>query len=122
MFMKHILLATLFVGIAAGLLAQSIVGNGWARYAQPQSYDPKTPPPLALPEAYALALSNLAKTPGATNRFHCISASCVEMSNTNGWTGWTFWFANTNGDRASLWVFFDGAVTSDVRSSELFRK
>jgi len=120
--MKQVLLFAFFVVIAAGLLAQSIVGSGGARWAQPQAYDPKTPPPLALPQAYVLALSNLAKTPGATNRFHCISASCVEMNNTNGWTGWTFWFANTNGDRASLMVFFDGIVTSDVRSGELFRK
>jgi hypothetical protein len=120
--MKLVILVLLAASVAVGLLAQSIVTSGGARWAQPQSYDPKTPPPLALPDAYALALGNLAKTPGATNRFHCISASCVELSSSNGWTGWTFWFSNTNGDRARLWVFFDQGVTADVRSAELFSK
>jgi len=35
------------------------------------------------------------------------------MSGSNGWTGWTFWFSNTNGDRARMRVFFDGEVTAE---------
>ena len=74
------------------LLSRTLSAQSWA-------YDPKTPPPLSLSDAYAKALLKLDK---ATNRFHCISASCVEMSNTNGWTGWTFWFSITNGQRARI--------------------
>jgi hypothetical protein len=120
--MKRVSLVLLATGLAVGLLAQSIITSGGVRWAQPQSYDSKTPPPLALPEAYALALGNLAWAPGATNRFHCISASCLELSNSNGWTGWTFWFSNTNGDRASVVVFFDGGVTADAGSAKLLSK
>jgi len=128
--MKRILIIILGTGVAAGLLAQSIITNGGTRSFQPPSYgsfqplsyDPKTRPPLALPDAYALAMRKLAEIPGATNRFHCISGSCVEMSCRNGWTGWTFWFANTNGDHAYLWVFFDRHVATEPWSSQVFRK
>ena len=102
-----------------GLFAQSILGSGGRRWTKYQTYGPKDRPPLALTEAYTLAVARLGP---ATNRFHCISASVLEMGGTNGWTGWTFWFSNTNGDRASMWVFFDGGVTCDFRSGEGFKK
>ncbi len=120
---SHLVIIAFGVVVVAGaLLAQSIVTSGGRRLTEFQSYDPKTPPPLALSDAYALAVGRLAQIPGATNRFHCISASTLEMAGTNGWTGWTFWFSNTNGDRASMWVFFDGGVTCDVHSGEILRK
>jgi len=72
--------------VAGGLFAQSIVTSGGRRWTKYQSYDSKTPPPLALPDAYALAIGRLAAIPGATNRFYCISASALEMAGTNGWT------------------------------------
>ena len=99
--MQRSILTLLVTAFAASLIAQTL------------SYDPKGKPPIALPEAYSLVISNLAKYPSATNRFHCISASCAEMSGSNGWTGWTFWFSNTNGDRARMRVFFDGEVTAE---------
>src|ERR1700722_3182414 len=123
--MKRLLLLVAIFGaliVTGALLAQSIVISGGHRLTRFQAYDPKTPPPLSLPDAYSLALGRLAEFPGATNHFHCISASCIEMSCTNGWTGWTFWFSNTNGDRASMEGFFEGGVSSDVHSAEVFAK
>jgi hypothetical protein len=105
----------------AGLLAQSVLSiNGYHRLSKYQTYDPKRRPPLALPDAYALAVAKLPRV--VTNRFHCISASVLEMSGSNGLTGWTFWFSNTNGDRASIWVFFDGLVTGAPLSGDAFLK
>ena len=39
------------------------------RNGKPWSYDPKTVPPLALPEAYAMAVAHIGI---ATNRCHCV--------------------------------------------------
>ncbi len=123
--MKSAVLTLIVLGLLVSvgvLLAQSVIISADRRVTKFQSYDPKTPPPLSLPEAYSLALGQLGKIPGATNRFHCISASCIEMPSIDGWTGWTFWFAKTNGERARMWVFFDGGVTSDVHDGEVFTK
>jgi hypothetical protein len=100
-----------FIAVAALLsvtllFGQSIVMTAGRRWSQYQDYDPKTRPPLPLSEAYALALNNLA---AETNRFHCVTASCVESTN-KGFTGWMFRFADTNDQRLGVMVFFDGLV------------
>ena len=52
--MKRILLAALFTSLIVGLvMAQGIVNGYRAIGGKPETYDPKTPPPLSLPEAYA---------------------------------------------------------------------
>jgi hypothetical protein len=104
-----------FIIAAAGILfAQGTLVSGGKRWTSVQTYDAKTPPPLALAEAYALGLNRVGR---ATNRFYCIHASCLELTN-NGFTGWTFWLSNTNGQRARVDVFFDKEVYIDPQSSE----
>jgi hypothetical protein len=113
--MKRILLFLALAATAAGvLLAQSII-DGRRVDGKPWSYDPKTVPPLALPEAYTMAIAHIGK---ATNRFHCLTASCMEMTN-NGWTGWTFRFSDTNGQRGSVDVYFDRKVETAPRRGEV---
>jgi hypothetical protein len=115
----------LFVGLLVALgvctiIAQSIVMSGGRRWTPYQTYEPKAVPPLSLTDAYAIALAHMG---AATNRLHCVSASCLEMENTNGFTGWTFKFYNTNGDQATMWVFFDrAAIPADERSGDLIFK
>ncbi len=117
--MKRTFLIVLCIGLAGGLLlAQSII-NGYrvANFSgKPATYDPKTPPPLALPDAYALAVAHINRI---TNRFHCVAANCTEMTN-NALTGWTFTFSNTNGVRGNVQVYFDKMVTSDFTRSHGF--
>ena len=108
--MKRTLLFSvlLVIGLSAAL-AQSVI-NG-RRASKYRTYDPKDRPPVSLPEAYPIALVRLGP---ATNRFHCVYASVSELSNSNGWTGWTFWFSNTNGERGRVIVFFDRGALLDV--------
>jgi len=82
-------------------------------------YDPKTPPPLALNEAYRLALTRIGEV---TNRFYCVSASCLEKTLPEQ-AGWVFFFSNTNGDRARVEVYFHnkGAHIPDAASVELLK-
>ncbi len=104
------------IGGAGLLVAQSIVMSGGNRLSPFQTYDPKTRPPLTLPEAYPLAVAKLDTTAvrlGTTNRFYCVTASCLEMTN-HGFTGWTFGFSNTNGQRIRVSVFFDKQTTCDI--------
>jgi hypothetical protein len=102
--------------LATGLLlAQGKVGSGTHRYSVVPSYDPKTPPPVSLPEAYALAVAHIGT---ATNQFHCVAASCLEMTNA-GFTGWTFSFSDTNGQRGRVVVYFDKEVSIVARSGEV---
>jgi hypothetical protein len=113
--MKRILSVLTAVAAVAGvLLAQSVV-DGRRVNGRPQSYDPRAVPPLTLPEAYAMALAHIGK---ATNQFHYITASCIEMTN-GGWTGWTFRFSDTNGRRGSVDVFFDKEVWTAPRRGEV---
>jgi hypothetical protein len=117
--------ATTLIKLAFGWLAistaacltfsQGTVTSGENRWTAVQSYDGKTPPPLALPEAYEIALGRLGE---ATNRFYCLTASCLEMTN-RGFTGWTFWFSNTNAQRARVDVFFDKATRLGPQSEEV---
>ena len=113
--MKKALLIVTLISIVTGLLlAQSII-DGRRVFGRPWSYDPRTNPPLALPEAYSMALAHIGS---ATNQFHCVSASCIEMTN-NGWTGWTFAFWNTNGQRGRVNVYFDKKVETVRRRDEI---
>jgi hypothetical protein len=114
--MKRIILTALATTIAVGLLAQGKAGSaGWRRFESP--YDGKTPPPIGLSEAYGLALVRLG---AATNRFYCVSGGCLEKTK-RGLPGWTFYFSNTNGERAYMEVSFDKEVDTDAQSAELLR-
>jgi hypothetical protein len=93
-------------------MAQGIVNGYRALGGKPETYDPRTPPPLSLPEAYALALTRMSHYTHYTNQFHCVEANCTEMTN-NGFTGWKFVFGNTNGEFGDVEVYFDGLVLSD---------
>lgn len=82
-----------------------------------QGYYPTTPPPLALQEAYQLALTALG---AGTNRFYCVSTTCLKrlptISNRAGLhdgQGWTFEFSSTNGVQKHVAVYFDKATTID---------
>jgi hypothetical protein len=70
-------------------------------------YDSKRPPPLALPEAYALAELYIG---AATNEFWCVTAACQPDQGTATITHWEFGFFNTNGASTNLLVFFDKTV------------
>ena len=116
--LKWIFTACFLSIVTAGVLvAQGTITSGGRRWAVVQTYDGKTPPPLSLPEAYMRALSRVGE---ATNRFYCVSASSLEMTN-NGFTGWTFWFSNTNSQRARVDVFFDKEVSIGIPSDNLLR-
>src|SRR5262249_30973597 len=84
-------------------------GNSPRRYRSP--YDPKTHPPVGLEEAYLLAAGYLGE---ATNRLHCVSASCLEVGR-SGFPGWTFSWCDTNGERTYVEVTFDKEVYPDTK-------
>jgi hypothetical protein len=108
--MKQIILVGLLFASIAGLaLGQGTRISAGKRWSPFPSYDPKTRPPLPLPEAYGIALARMG---AATNQLYCVSASCLEMTN-NGFTGWTFLFSNTNAQHTRVRVFFDKAVSLD---------
>ena len=116
--MKCSLLVALGTLLAAGLLlAQGSThppsSNSWRRFESP--YDPKTPPPVQLCEAYALVLTRCSID---TNRFFCQTAGCLQPTK-RGLPGWTFCFSNTNGERACVEVSFDKEVDMDTRSRDL---
>ena len=108
--MKRKLLPLLFISlVVSSIMAQRVVDGFRTVGGQMPKYDPKTPPPLPLSDAYALAVQHIAPF---TNRFYCISANCTEMTN-QGFAGWTFTFTKTNGVRGNVQVYFDKVVTSD---------
>src|SRR5215831_7782691 len=97
--MKRAICAGVFVSASVVLLlAQGRVGSGTHRYSRFPTYDPSSPPPLTLADAYSLALGHIG---AATNRFYCVSASCLETTNA-GFTGWTFSFSSTNRERGRV--------------------
>ena len=107
--MKTALLLFVAVGAATCLLlAQGRSGSNQIVHSQFRSYDPGTPPPLSLPEAYGLALAHLG---AATNHQYCVAASCLENTN-NYVTGWGFMFATTNRECGLVFVYFDKSVTA----------
>jgi hypothetical protein len=117
--MKCVIFIALVTAIGIGLLlAQGKVGSGTHRYSPFQTYDPRTLPPLTLPEAYALAAAHIGT---ATNHFYCVAASCLEMTNA-GFTGWTFSFSSTNGQRGRVVVYFDKEAATVARSGEVLIK
>jgi hypothetical protein len=111
--MKHVVLTVLIAVLAVGLLlaqGTQVPGNSWRRYNSP--YDLKTPPPLAMSDAFALTQIYIQAHMGtATNCLYCISASCVDMTK-RGLPGWTFYFSNTNGQRIYMEVSFDREVST----------
>jgi hypothetical protein len=103
--MKSILIALLaIIAISGFLFAQGLAGSNRGPGGYLGIYEGGTPPPVSLPEAYDLALAHIGP---ASNSFYCVRASCVD---TNGHRGWTFTFANTNGQRGRVIVYF----TKDV--------
>jgi hypothetical protein len=115
---NHIIKIALATIAGTGLLfAQGLnpPGGDWHHFTSP--YDPKTPPPLGLAEAYNLALKFLGP---ATNRFYCVSTSCMDKGG-SGFPGWTFWLSSTNGQRAYVEVSFDKEVGADSKTLEILR-
>jgi hypothetical protein len=116
--MKNLLL--IFTGVAflvtiafgQGQLTVGKGGNHWQRF---WGWTPKQPPPLSLPESYSLALARMGS---ATNRFFCVAASSLEMTN-HYFPGWAFVFSNTNGEHARIEVSFDKEFRIDPRSETL---
>jgi hypothetical protein len=115
MLTKLTVLTVLATAVAVGLMAQGMVGDGTHRYSKYPTYDPKTPPPMILPDAYALALARIG---ASSNDFHCVAANCLELTNA-GFTGWTFSFLNTNGQHGRVDVYFDGAVFIVAKPGEI---
>ncbi len=98
------------------IAARAAFAQGLSGSSVHPGFDPKRPPPLALPEAYALANARLAS---ATNGFFCVSATCVEPP-TCMTSGWRFVFSNTNGEVAQVKVFFNKDVYIAPHDTELF--
>lgn len=82
-------------------------------------HDPKSPPPTSLQNAYVAVLDRLG---GATNRFHCVSATCLEKT-PFGLPGWSFTFSNTNGETARVEYYFltKRAEIHDPKAAELLK-
>ena len=110
---SQVLIGTLILVASAAL----IFAQGFTGSSHHPVYDSQKPIPMALPEAYALAVTHVGI---ATNRFHCIAASCRES--TSQWsTGWIFEFSDTNGIHAKVKVFFNKDVWADTNSAALLR-
>jgi hypothetical protein len=115
--MKYIII-TIITALAATclLFGQGISGsNPGFGFGVPMDppYDAKKLPQLTLTDAYAMSLERIGT---ATNRFYCVSASCLEKTK-SGWPGWTFSFSNTNGRVAHVEVFFRKATYVDPESA-----
>lgn len=116
--MKYISLIGFTMIAAIGLiLAQGLIPRANSPRHHRSPYDPKTPPPLGVPEAYSLAAAYLGS---ATNRFYCVSATCLEMGG-SGFPAWKFAWSDTNGERAYLEVTFDKEVYPDPKTEILLR-
>jgi hypothetical protein len=118
---RHLMKRTLLVAPVVGSMAACLVvaqgrlgSNLSSMSSNPITYDPKFPPPLALPDAYALAVSHMGSS---TNSFHCVTASALERTN-SGWAGWTFLFSNTNNDHTRVVVFYDKRAWTDPQNSD----
>src|SRR5262249_44848314 len=113
--MRRFILSSLILLPLAGLL----LGQGPVTSGPGRPYDVRTPPPIPLSSAYAMALSRIGP---ATNRFYCVSASCVETTLPS-YAGWVFWFSNTNREQARVEVYFESKAVHipDARSAELLK-
>lgn len=108
--MKYATFAAIVIAIATVMVVaqgNGPVSNGSRRYAKP--YDLKAPPPLALSDAFALALAYMGP---ATNRFYCVSATCLPDSR-GGAPGWWFTFSDTNGQLFRIETCFDKDIFTD---------
>jgi hypothetical protein len=99
------------------LLAQGLnYVSSTIRPSKYMMYNPSTtPPPMGLAAAYMLAQTTIGN---GTNTFYCVAANCIEMTN-GGYTGWTFTYANTNGQRGRVNVYFDGQTGVVARQGEV---
>ncbi len=73
-------------------------------------------PPLALPDAYALAFAK-ANAGISNGGYYCVSASCLGLTN-NGETGWDFHFLSTNSQPLTVVVYFDSEVIVRKRNEK----
>jgi hypothetical protein len=85
------------------ILCVLIVAVGIA-YALSPIFDHKKIPPMALPDAYRIAMIALGS---ATNQFHCSGASF--QLNPPQKDQWEFYFFNTNGIPKTILVCGDGS-------------
>src|SRR6185369_14106798 len=113
---KLFLFTAVIMFLATGFASGQSIIDGYRMYGTSPPYDPRTPPPMTLPDAYALSQMYLGNF---TSRWHCVSVNCLELTN-NGLTGWKFVFSNTNGTRAKMEVYFDKIITSDFARSHSF--
>src|SRR5262245_45075739 len=102
-------ITTLVIVIGIG----AVFAQGWSGSSHLPTFDFKRPPPLTLPQAYAVAEKRIGT---ATNRFYCLAASCLDPTNKVS-TGWVFEFSNTNGERAVIKVLSNTEVWIDERSA-----
>jgi hypothetical protein len=110
---RSILLCALLALACAGI----VFAQGFSGSSHHPTFDIRKRPPLAFPEAYQIAVGRVGI---ATNRFSCVSGSCVEA--TNHWsTGWVFEFLNSTGERAQVRVYFNGDVSVDAASAGLLK-
>jgi hypothetical protein len=116
--MKLVIILVVVSAASCLVLAQGRVGSGTHRYSKYPTYNPNTRPPMAMMDAYSLAQAQIGT---ATNAFYCVAASCLDMTNA-GFTGWTFTYANTNGQRGRVNVYFDGEVSVGAREGEVLIK
>jgi hypothetical protein len=116
--MKLVIILAVASAASCLVLAQGRVGSGTHRYSKYPTYNPNTAPPMAMMDAYSLAQAQIGE---ATNAFYCVAASCLDMTNA-GFTGWTFTYANTNGQRGRVNVYFDGEVSVGAREGEVLIK
>ena len=114
--MKYLIPAALLSVAAIGLFAQGQFGSQSSRRFE-SPYDPKSRPPVSLSEAYPLACAYLGNV---TNRFYCVSATCLEVGK-SGFPAWKFSWSATNGESAYLEVTFDKEVYLDPRTQMLLR-
>jgi hypothetical protein len=111
--MKSVFVSILVLFSVAGF----VFAQGWVFSGPGQPYDPKRPPSTSLLEAYAVAVADIGP---ATNRFYCVSATCLEKQH---YAAWTFSFSNTNGQTARVVVFFGAKRTyiPDANSAALLK-
>jgi hypothetical protein len=108
-----ILLLTL---LATGLIFAQTNLFSPSNYPPQPPRDGRIPPPLNLDAAYGKAIHELGEE---TNRFHCVSATCLQWLTRLGSSeepkgttvGWTFVFLDTNGAPKNVYVYFDKAST-----------
>jgi len=86
------------------ILCLLMIAGGLAFALSPHR-DNKKVPPVALPDAYRIAVAALGS---ATNEFHCTAAVFEVLDCPNG--EWTFAFYTTNEVRKAIHVCVDGST------------